>query len=97
MQSSIRCFNVKKEDIAYFKFILEGYQGLAMMRTLDPLRGLVLLHIPPGAEREVSQILEGLIEELCLTEVALPPSENDIEMDISPDDCIFSPPRSPSG
>ena len=72
MRSTTRRFRLKKEDIAYLKFILEGYQGLAIMRTLDATQGVVEVFIPPGAEGDMELILTGLARELGLREVAAP-------------------------
>ncbi len=55
-----RYYRVDRHKIHYLKFILEGYDGVAVMRTLDPKKGLVVLHIGLGCEREVDMIIEDL-------------------------------------
>jgi len=42
------------------KFILEAYAGVAVMTTLDPHKGLVVLHVGPGCEEEVDMIIHDL-------------------------------------
>jgi hypothetical protein len=32
---------VRKEDIAYIRFIFEGYEGVGNIRTLDSVKGLI--------------------------------------------------------
>jgi len=53
-------YRVDRREIHYLKFILEGYDGLAVMRTVDPQAGLVVLHVPPGCEKDVNAILDDL-------------------------------------
>jgi hypothetical protein len=55
-----RYYRIERHKMHYLKFILEGYDGVAVMRTLDPRAGLVVLHIGPGCEREVDMIIEDL-------------------------------------
>jgi hypothetical protein len=64
MQSIIKYFGVAKKDIAYLKFILEGYSGLALLKTLDAREGQVMMYIAPGAEEEVAEVIGLLIREI---------------------------------
>ena len=54
--------------IAWLKFLLESYEGLALLRTLDPAAGRVLLMIGPGAEKETGLLLRSVKDELGLVE-----------------------------
>lgn len=60
MNSTIRYFRVDRREIGFFRFILEAYDGLAVLRTLDPRNGLVALHIGPGCEADVMDLLADL-------------------------------------
>jgi hypothetical protein len=51
---------IDRREIHYLKFILEGYDGLAVMRTVDSQAGLVVLYMPPGCEKDVNAILDDL-------------------------------------
>ena len=53
-------YRIDRRETYYLKFILEGYGGVAVMRTLDPQKGLVVLHIGPGCEEEVDRIIHDL-------------------------------------
>lgn len=53
-------YRVDRREIHYLKFILEGYDGLAVMRTVDPQAGLVVLHVPEGCENDVRAIVDDL-------------------------------------
>jgi len=57
---------VDRREIAYLRFIFEGYDGLAVLTTIDPQAGLVALHVPPGCESDVEEILQGLREEVLI-------------------------------
>jgi len=78
MECTKKILSVKKEDIAFLKFILEGYDGLSIMRTLEPKQGLVILHIAPGAEQEVHTLLRALSQEIELHEITPPGILNSI-------------------
>ena len=58
-----RYFKVQKENIAFIKFILEAYDGMAVMRTLDSHEGVIELIIAPDFEMEVNEILDNLRNE----------------------------------
>lgn len=59
--------NIDKRRIAWLRFLLESYEGLALLRTLDPVSGRVVLLIGPGAEAETYELLEAVQEEIGLT------------------------------
>ena len=42
---------------------------MAMMRTLDPQKGLVVLHVAPGCEKEVDMIIDDLRKEVQIERV----------------------------
>ncbi len=48
--------------IAFFKFILEGYDGLAILSTLDAGSGRVLLRFPACREDEVYKLTRALLQ-----------------------------------
>ena len=54
---------VPPPDIVYFHAILEGYDDLAVMRTIEPEGGLVEVYVSPGAEGEFSRLVRALREE----------------------------------
>ncbi|SFM67744.1 DUF4911 domain-containing protein [Thermodesulforhabdus norvegica] len=49
-QSTIRYYYIKPEKIHYLSFILEAYEGVAVVTTIDRSRGLIMLQISPGQE-----------------------------------------------
>ena len=60
MKTMQRYFRVDRKNIAFLKFILEAYDGMAVMRTLGPHEGVVELMIAPDFERDVNEILDNL-------------------------------------
>jgi len=55
---------VRPEKISLFRFLLEGYDGLAVLSTLDVNSGLVRLLIPESRLSELWQLLAAISGEL---------------------------------
>ncbi len=66
MDTRSRYLRIRREDIAYFKFIFESYEGVAVVRTKDPREAIVELMVAPGWEADVEEILKGLEKEVTL-------------------------------
>lgn len=66
MNTHSRYFRVHRKDIAYFKFIIESHEGMAVLRTKDPHEAIVELMIAPGWEKDVEEVLEGLSKEIAI-------------------------------
>jgi len=62
-------FQDQSRDIAYMKFILESYEGLGVLRTIDPRSGIVEVMVPPGLEKDMEMILEGLGDEIPIERI----------------------------
>ena len=52
-----------RSEIAYFHAILEGYDDLAVMRTIRPEAGHVEIYISPGREGEFTALMDALRDE----------------------------------
>ncbi len=55
-----RYFRVKHRDMVYLKFILEAYEGMNTMSTVDNAAGIIRIAIMPGFVEE----MDGLLAEL---------------------------------
>jgi hypothetical protein len=55
---------VDKKDIAYIVSIFEGYDYLAVVRTIDPARGLIELMISPDFLDDTRKLAEALAKEI---------------------------------
>ena len=64
MDTQSRYLRLRRKDIAYFKFIIESYEGMAIVRTKDPYEAVVELMVAPGWEKNVDDVLEGLCKEI---------------------------------
>ena len=66
MDTQSKYFRLRREDIAYFKFIIESYEGMAVVRTKDPSEAIVELMVAPGWERDLDEVLDGLRKEMTI-------------------------------
>ena len=55
-----RYYRVDRREIAFLRFIFEAYEGIAIIETLNPATGLIVIYIAPGCEADVDMILEDL-------------------------------------
>ncbi len=69
MDTQSRYLRLRREDIAYFKFIIESYEGMAVVRTKDPYEAVVELMVAPGWEKDVDEVLEGLQKEIPIERI----------------------------
>ncbi|MBU2548401.1 MAG: DUF4911 domain-containing protein [Proteobacteria bacterium] len=68
MESTRIKLTINPRRIAWLKFLLDSYEGLALLRTLDPEAGRVELYIGPGAEEETAGLLHSIKGGLGLVE-----------------------------
>ena len=72
MKTLTKTYRIDRREIAYLRFILEGYDGLAVLTTLDGRAGLVALRVPPGRESTVDGIMADLGREIMIEAVETP-------------------------
>lgn len=46
--------------MVFLKFILEAYEGMNVMSTVDNRAGIIRIAIMPGFERDMNELLETL-------------------------------------
>ncbi len=68
-----RFFRVALREIGYVRAIVEGYDGLAVVRAPDPNRGEIEWMIGAGLEAEADALAARLAGEAGLIEIARPP------------------------
>lgn len=66
LESMQRYFRVRRNDIAFLRFLLEACDGIAFMLTVEPSRGVVALYVPPGREAEVEAFVGSLRETMAI-------------------------------
>ena len=62
-------YKVDKTRIGFVKFIFEAYEGVAVITTLDPKEGHVLLSIAPDMAQEAFEIIEELKKDFEFNEI----------------------------
>jgi hypothetical protein len=65
-------FRVNRRDLVYLKFILEAYEGMSTLSTIDRLGMIVQLTIPSEFSTDMQMLLETLAAEVQLTEMPSP-------------------------
>ena len=48
---------ISPDRIHFLKFILEGYEGMAVLSTADARHGLIELRYPPEIEKDLMELL----------------------------------------
>ncbi len=66
METRQKHYRIDRGQISFLKFILEAYDGVALVRTVDPVAGRVALHIAPGCEAVVEKVLDELKREIMI-------------------------------
>ena len=64
-------YRVDRREIAFIRFTLEGYDGVAILKTLDPEAGLIEFQIAPGCEPDLAMILRDLERDIRIEPVKL--------------------------
>jgi len=64
-----RYYRIDRREIAFLRFIFEAYDGLAIIETIDPVAGALVLHIAPGCEPDVEMILGDLKKDILMEAV----------------------------
>lgn len=70
--SEIRWLSMPREHIVDLLWVLEGHDGLAVVRVLDKMRGLVELLVAPDLAAELDVVLHDLALRFPIDEVPRP-------------------------
>ena len=63
---------VRRPDIAYIKFIVESYELLGIIRTVDPEKAVIVLLVLEDSRQLAREVLAALADEVDLEEVFRP-------------------------
>ena len=63
---------VSRRDIAYIKFIVESYELLGIIRTVDPAAAVIVLLVLEDSLPLAREVLGALAEEVDLEEITRP-------------------------
>lgn len=80
-----RYLRVDRRNLVYLQFIVESYEGLAVVTTVDPKEAVVRVSFPACRSTEVDDLVRELRAEISLKDVPEPgtgspadPSEEEI-------------------
>jgi hypothetical protein len=60
METIRKTCRVDRHEINYIRVTLESYDGMAVVRTIDPEEALIEIQIAPGCENLVLDLLDDL-------------------------------------
>jgi hypothetical protein len=69
METASRYYQLAGRDMVYMKFILEAYEGLSTMSTVDGKRGIVRVNYPAPFADDVAALMDALSREIPVAEV----------------------------
>jgi len=67
-------YSVSRKDIGYLRFILESYDGLLFMRTIDAKAGLIEVGYHPSRRHDALDLLRSLTDEVKMAQTEPPES-----------------------
>ena len=62
METVKRVLRVDRSEINYLRTTLESYDGMALVRTIDPYEARIEIMISPGCEDMISNLLDSLVK-----------------------------------
>lgn len=57
-------YRVDRRRIGFLKFIIEAYEGIATVTTIDPGQGIVAIRVAPGCADEITELIAHLKQEI---------------------------------
>jgi len=69
METGNRYYQLASRDMVYMKFVLEAYEGLSTMSTVDGKRGIVRVNYPLCFADDMGALMQALAKEIAVTEV----------------------------
>ncbi len=63
MESVRLTFRVNRKDISYLRYTIESYDGMGIVKTLDPKSALIEVKTAPGCEETVRQLITAVQRE----------------------------------
>ena len=60
METIRKSYLVDKSRISYIRWIVESYDGMAIVTTIDPIDAIIELKIAPGCETIVNDLIHSL-------------------------------------
>lgn len=74
-------YRIDRKNISFLKFIIEAYDGIAIITTVDRFNGIIMFRIPPGCENGVDAVLQDLRKNIWIEEYITDVNEDNKMMD----------------
>lgn len=55
--------SIDRKEICYLQWIIESYDGMASMRTINSVNGEIEISIAPGCKKDIVSLIKSLQEE----------------------------------
>lgn len=65
-------YRVDRSMIYFVKFILEAYEGMAQLTTLNAATGLIEIFVAPGCIKDVDKIIMDLKQQMLIESLNIP-------------------------
>jgi len=65
-----KLYAIERKSVGFVKFIFEAYDGIAVVETIDRHASIIKLHIAPGCETDVDDVLHELKKEILIEPVS---------------------------
>lgn len=72
LKTTEKYYRIDRREVYFLRFILEAYDGIAVLTTLDPEAGIIMISIPPGCEDEVEMVLQELKKDMMIEYIDAP-------------------------
>ena len=63
MNSIIKRYKVERKDIAYLRYTIESYDGIAVVATEDASAAVIRLAVSPLCENIVDKLISSFVED----------------------------------
>jgi len=68
VETEKKYYRIDRREISFLRFILEAYDGIAVVTTINAKEGLIRLSIAPGCVEEVESVLCKLKKNILIEE-----------------------------
>lgn len=69
MNTISKSYLIDRKSVCFIKFIFEAYDGIAVVETIEPATAKIVLHIAPGCESDVENVLDELRKQILIETV----------------------------
>ena len=76
MKTIDKLYAIERKSVGFVKFIFEAYDGIAVVETIDRHASIIKLHIAPGCETDVDDVLNELKKEILIEPVSTEVAED---------------------